>query len=215
MADTVHVELPRDLARYLAEEARRRGFPSAGAYVEAPVYAAADVDDDDRLAAKLREGLASGRTIVATGAYWAEKRRMLACVLLAFAATSCTHGPVREFAYRRSQKSALSRWEAPSPRVLSPVTWTAAALSDVAVTTADTVIWVGAGPVLALCAPFSDPRTLVLLPFLVVASPAAMLMAYEMSEPRDSDPSVSPSENAPETATPEPRPNGAAPTSSP
>lgn len=78
MADTVHVELPRDLAGYLTEEARRRGFPSAGAYVEALVYAAADVDDDDRLAAKLREGLASGRSIVATGAYWAEKRRVLA-----------------------------------------------------------------------------------------------------------------------------------------
>lgn len=140
-------------------------------------------------------------------------RRALVFAVLAFASTSCTHGPVREFAYGRSQKSALSRREAPSPRVLSPLTWTGAALSDVAITTVDTVFWVGAGPVLALGAPFSDPRTLVLLPLLIVASPLAMLMAYEMSEPRDSDPSVSPAENAPETTPPEAPPDGAAPSS--
>ena len=39
------VALPRDLRSFLEAEAERRGFASAAAYVEALVYAAADVPE--------------------------------------------------------------------------------------------------------------------------------------------------------------------------
>ncbi len=77
MPNAYSVELPADLRTFLESEAKRRGYESAGAYVEALVYAAADVPDDEDLAAKLLEGLASPKRIEATRAYWAGKRRTL------------------------------------------------------------------------------------------------------------------------------------------
>jgi hypothetical protein len=71
------VELPKDLRSFLESQAKRRGFPTPAAYVEALVYAAADVPDDAVLADKLLEGLASPRRIEATRSYWSAKRRSL------------------------------------------------------------------------------------------------------------------------------------------
>jgi len=75
--ETMHIDLPKSMKRFVQERAAEGGYESASEYVRDLIRADQGRKEQERVDALLLEGLDSGEPIRASDEYWSQKKRNL------------------------------------------------------------------------------------------------------------------------------------------
>jgi len=75
--ETMNIDLPESMKRFVQERAIEGGYENASEYVRDLIRADQKRQDQERVDALLLEGLDSGEPIPASDEYWEQKKRKL------------------------------------------------------------------------------------------------------------------------------------------